>query len=63
MLPTKPITDIIRQRFSCRSYLEQPIAALVQSLEALKAQQKEVDAIAQATVANGYTVEEPTILM
>lgn len=27
MLPTKPITEIIRQRFSCRTYLEKPIAA------------------------------------
>jgi len=27
MLTNKPITDIIRQRFSCRTYLEQPIAA------------------------------------
>lgn len=26
MLTTQPITDIIRQRFSCRTYLEQPIA-------------------------------------
>jgi hypothetical protein len=26
MLTTKPITDIIRQRFSCRNYLEQPIS-------------------------------------
>jgi nitroreductase len=27
MLTTKPIIEIIRQRFSCRTYLEQPIAA------------------------------------
>jgi len=27
MLATKPITDVIRQRFSCRSYLETPIPA------------------------------------
>jgi hypothetical protein len=27
MPTTKPITDIIRQRFSCRTYIEQPIAA------------------------------------
>jgi hypothetical protein len=26
MLTTKPIVDIIRQRFSCRTYLEQPIS-------------------------------------
>jgi nitroreductase len=26
MLATKPISDIIRQRFSCRTYLEQPIS-------------------------------------
>ena len=26
-LKTKPITDIIRQRFSCRTYLEEPITA------------------------------------
>jgi hypothetical protein len=27
MLITKPITEVIRQRFSCRSYLDQPISA------------------------------------